>query len=305
MAGDYRNFAAKAAPLLFVLLWATGFIGAKLGLPFAEPFTFLSVRMALTLCILAPIVFFFVPDRLEPAQFGHSMVAGLLIHGVYLGGVFFAISRGMPAGVSSLIVALQPIITAFTARLILGERLTALQIAGLAVGLFGVFLVLSPRLSGGVPAEGITVITLLACAISVIGISLGTVYQKRFVSGMDLRASAMAQFLGAFIPLAMLAFLTENMEIKWTGQFLFALAWLVLVLSIGAIALLMWLIRMKSAASTASLFYLVPGVTVLIAYFLFGETLEMVQLLGMIIVMGAVAAASGAMGLQLRIARKR
>lgn len=305
MAGNYRELAVKAAPIVFVLLWATGFIGAKLGLPYAEPFTFLALRVVLTLCILVPVVLIFVSDRLQPAQFGHSMIAGFLIHGVYLGGIFYAISRGMPAGVSALIVALQPIVTAFTARMILGEKLTRLQIFGLAAGLLGVFLVLSPRVFGGAPVEGITIVNLSACVAAVIGISLGAVYQKRFAAGMDLRASAMAQFIGALILFATLAVFTENMTIKWTGEFVFALAWLVLVLSVGAIALLMWLIRTNSASSTASLFYLVPGVTAIIAYFLFGERLQPLQFLGMFIVMGAVAAASGVVRLGKEKARQR
>lgn len=281
------SLLARAAPAVFVLLWSTGFIGAKLGLPHAEPFTFLAVRMVLTLAILVPVALLFVKTRPDRAAIGHSMVTGLLVHGIYLGGVFFAISRGMPAGVSALVVALQPLATAFVARLMLGEKLTRIQLAGLVAGLVGVGLVIFPKLSAG-PLPGINAVTLASVFASVAGISMGAVYQKRFVAGLDLRLATTAQYVGALIPLALLSFAFETRRIEWTPAFTFAMAWLVLVLSIGAVGLLMLLIRMNTAAGTASLFYLVPAVTSLIAFLLFGETLGPVQLAGMAIVMGAV-----------------
>ncbi|MGI9402501.1 MAG: DMT family transporter [Rhizobiaceae bacterium] len=286
-------FIARIAPVIFVLLWATGFIGAKLGLPFAEPFTFLALRMVVTLAILTPVLLalgVFWPG-FQPAI--HSMVTGILVHGIYLGGVFFAISRGMPAGVSALVVAIQPLLTAFIARFMLGEQLRIIQIIGLIAGLVGVLLVLSPNLVGGVSVEGVNSLTLFAVTLAVIGISLGTVYQKRFASGIDVGATTAWQYAGALIPFGIMAFLTETREIEWTGQFIFALAWLVIVLSIGAVGLLMLLIRNRSAASTASLFYLVPGVTAVIAHYLFGEDLQPIQLVGMAIVMAAVGLTTG------------
>ncbi len=285
-------FIARLAPIIFVLLWATGFIGAKLGLPYAEPFTFLSVRMLITLAILVPVLMFagVLWPGWKPAS--HSMITGILVHGVYLGGVFFAISRGMPAGVSALVVAIQPLLTAVVARFMLGEQLRAIQIAGLFAGLIGVALVLSPNLAGGIGVEGVNALTLAAVTLSVLGISIGTVYQKRYASGIDIRATTAWQYAGALIPLGLFAFLFEAREIEWTGQFVFALAWLVLVLSIGAVGLLMFLIRNRSAASTASLFYLVPGVTAVIAHYLFGEDLQPIQLLGMAVVMAAVGLAT-------------
>lgn len=284
---------ARIAPLIFVLLWATGFIGAKLGLPYAEPFTFLALRMAATLVILVPILLasgvFWPGWKLA----GHSMITGVLVHGIYLGGVFFAISRGMPAGVSALVVALQPLLTAFVARFMLGEHLKPVQAAGLVVGLCGVILVLSPNLAGGLSVEGVNAITLFAVSASVVGISVGAVYQKRFSTGIDVRATTAWQYAGALVPFSLLSFVLETGEIVWTGQFIFALGWLVIVLSIGAVVLLMILIRNRSAAATASLFYLVPGVTAILAHYLFGENLQPIQLVGMAVVMAAVGLASG------------
>ncbi len=279
-----------------MLLWSTGFIGAKLGLPHAEPFTFLAIRVVLTLAILIPVAFIFVRKWPGWRPFAHSMVTGVLVHGVYLGGVFFAISRGMPAGVAALVVALQPLATAFIARAMLGEKLSALQLSGLVAGLFGVALVVAPRLLGGIDVGGITPVTLASTFAAVVGISVGAVYQKRFVTGLDLRLATVGQYVGALAPFALLSFLTETRQVEWTGEFIFAMAWLVLVLSIGAVGLLMLLIRLNTASGTASLFYLVPAVTSVIAWLLFGEQLAPVQLLGMAIVMGAVAVATRAPG---------
>ncbi len=291
---DSESLFVRFAPAIFVVLWATGFIGAKYGLPYAEPFTFLALRMAIVVAILVPVAMLFGGPRPSWALLGHSAVAGVLVHTIYLGGVFFAISRGMSAGVSALVVALQPLVTAFIARAMLGERLRPIQIVGLAGGLVGVALVVSPRLAGGIGIDGITPVTLGAVALSVVGISLGAVYQKKFVTGIDLRHATAAQYVGALIPLALLSWATETRTVVWHPDFIFALAWLVFVLSLGAVGLLMALIRRNSAARTASLFYLVPAVTALIAWLLFDETLQWVQLAGMGIIIAAVAAATRA-----------
>ncbi|MCB1438536.1 MAG: DMT family transporter [Nitratireductor sp.] len=279
----------KFAPAIFVLLWSTGFIGAKLGLPHVEPFTFLSLRMLIVVAILAPVVFFFVKKRTTPALFMHSMIVGILVHAVYLGGVFFAISRGMSAGVASLVVALQPLLTVFIARAMLGERMTARQVTGLIVALAGVILVLSPRIFGGTALHGLSWVTLSAVTASVIGISFGSVYQKRFATGIDIRVATLAQYLGSLIPLGLLSLLTETRQVEWTLELVIAMAWLVIVLSIGAVSLLMFLIRRDSAGSTATLFYLVPVFTALIAWVMFGETLQPVQFAGMALVISAIA----------------
>lgn len=288
----FMQIFIRAIPFLFVILWSTGFIGAKFGLPYAEPFTFLAVRMAITLAILVPIVWLFVVNKPDWRIVGHSMVTGALIHAAYLGGVFYAISLGMSAGISALIVAVQPLLTAIIAWALIGERVSRRQVIAFLAALCGVVLVLSPRLSGAGEAQGITLVTVSACILSVIAISLGSVYQKRFVPAADLRAGAAAQYFGALVPLTALSFLLETQVIRWTGEFIFAMGWLVLVLSLGAVTLLMFLIRRDSAAQTASLFYLVPVSTAIIAYFLFDETLNVIQLAGMAIVVVSVAMAS-------------
>lgn len=279
----------KVAPLLFVVLWSTGFIGAKYGLPYAEPFTFLAIRMAITLAILYPVVLFFVDEKPDLSAIGHSMVAGMLIHSCYLGAVFFAISRGMSAGIAALVVALQPLITTFVARVMIGETVQARQIAALFAALGGVILVLSPRFTGESGGEGITIVNVGIVVFSVVAISIGSVYQKKFSPVTDLRANTAYQYLGALIPLTILSFAFETREVDWSGHFIFAMAWLIFVLSIGAVGLLMFLIRRNSAAQTASLFYLVPVSTAIIAYFMFDEKLTPVQLLGMLVVVVAVA----------------
>ncbi|MCB1387366.1 MAG: DMT family transporter [Nitratireductor sp.] len=279
----------RAAPLIFVFLWSTGFIGAKLGLPYVEPFTFLTLRMLIVVAILAPVLVFFVGERPGGAAFLHSMVVGILVHAVYLGGVFFAISRGMSAGISSVIVALQPLLTVFLARLMLEERMSGRQLASLVVAFGGVVLLLSPKLTGGEVLAGVNWVTMPAVIAALAGISLGSVYQKRHVTGVDIRVATFAQYVGSLVVLAPLALFTETMAVRWSGEFVFALGWLVIVLSIGAVSLLMYLIRRNSAGSTAKLFYLVPVLVVIIAWLLFGETLQPVQFAGMAVVIAALA----------------
>jgi len=289
ISADSSSILTRLAPVIFVLLWSTGYIGAKLGLPYAEPFTFLALRMALTLCILVPVVAIFVKTRSSLSSWGHSMVSGLLIHGIYLGAIFFAISRGMPAGISSMMVALQPLLTVIIARFLLSEKISTRQVLAFAFALGGVLLVLSPKITGGLAGEGLTFVNIVCVFVSVIAISLGSVYQKRFGASTDLRVTACGQYIGAVIPLLVLSFLFETRNIEWSGQFIFALLWLILVLSIGAVGLLMFLIRRDSAGQTASLFYLVPVVTSLLSWALFDETLTPVQLIGMAVVVAAVA----------------
>lgn len=265
-------------PALFVVLWSTGFIGARLGLPHAEPLTFLTLRYALAaaaLALLAVAMRAPWPSRL--ADVGHYAVAGLLVHGIYLGGVFVGIALGVEAGVSALIVGLQPLLTAALAGVLFGERVTARQWCGLSVALLGVLLVLAGKLGRG-PGD---VLGSLACVAALLGITAGTLYQKRFCAGMDLRTGTVVQFVVSGLVTAPVAFLVEDMQVEWTGEFVFALAWLVCALSIGAVSLLYLLIRRGSAAQVASLFFLVPPCTALIAWLLFDETLGVWALVGM------------------------
>lgn len=267
-------------PLLFVAVWSTGFIGAKFGLPDAEPLTFLAWRYAIVLVLMLPVVLLArAPWPASRAATGHIAISGLLVHGVYLGGVFTAIARGLPAGITALVVGLQPLVTALGARAFLRERISRPQWAGLALGFVGVALVVAQKTAA---VSGAAVLTMLTPAvIALLGITAGTLYQKKYCPAFDLRTGAVIQFVPTLLVTAALALLTETTQVRWTGHFVFALGWLVLVLSIGAVSLLNVLIRRGSAVNVASLFYLTPPTTALIAWALFGETLTGLSMAGM------------------------
>jgi len=275
-------------PAAFVLLWSTGFIGAKYGLPYAEPLTFLLIRFVLVtsiLCLVALVMK--APWPKSPAQVFHIVVAGLLIHAAYLGGVFVAIDLGLPAGTAALITALQPLLTAVAAGPYLGERITGRQWLGLTLGLAGVFLVVFEKLD---PAQ-VNLYGVMWALFAVIGITVGTLYQKRHGGSMDVRTGSVIQFSASALVLAVLAPLVEEMDVHWTGDFIFALGWLTFVLSLGAISLLILMIRRGAASKVAGFFYMVPVVTALMAYFMFGETLTMVGVFGMLTTVIGVALA--------------
>ena len=248
-------------------------------MPWAEPFTFLALRFIFAFLLLALIVVLMRRRALGLRDATNAMIAGALMHGLYLGGVFWAIRHGLPAGLSALIVGLQPLITAVMAGIFLGERILPRHWVGLAVGFTGVVIVLSPKLAAF--TGGVTPATLAASVVSVAAMSAGTVWQKRFAGASDLVSGTLWQYLGgALLMLAgSLAFETRVMTVN--GEFIFAMAWLVLVLSIGAIFLLMIMIREGEMSKVASLFYLVPAVTAVIAWVLFGEELSLVQIAGM------------------------
>lgn len=277
---------AGLVPAVFVLLWSTGFIGAKLGMPHAEPLTFLALRFAVVgvllggICVLAR-----APWPRSAREYGHLAVAGLLVQAGYLGGVFTAIHLGLSAGAAALIVGLQPLLTACLAGPVLGERIGRLQWLGFALGLAGVMLVLGPKAN----ATGATPASLGFACVALASITAGTVYQKRFASGMDLRTGSLVQFAAAALLLVPIAFATETMDIDWTGEFVFALGWLAVVLSLGAITLLNVLIRRGAASRVASLFYLTPGTTAVIAWAVFGETLAASGVAGLVIAAVGVA----------------
>jgi len=282
------RLAITTAPALFVLLWSTGFIGARYGLPYIEPLTFLAVRLIFAVVIMAGIALAWGARWPYGNEVGHSLVAGSLVHGLGLGGVFIAISQGVPAGICALILGLQPIVTSTLANRFTGENVTRLQWVGLALGLVGVLLVLHDR---NITLAG-SILGWVASFLALIGITLGTLYQKRYCGGIDWRTGNLIQYAGVGILLTFGAFAFETREIHWTGQLIFAMAWLVLVLSVAAVALLYWLIRRSPATGFASLFYLVPAVTALFAYILFDERLDSISILGMVICAGGVALVS-------------
>ncbi len=268
---------AALLPFLFVLLWSSGFIGAKLGLPHAEPLSFLTVRYCLVLALLLPLALAMrAPWPRDARQWLHIGFSGLLLHGLYLGGVFIAISHGLPAGVTALVVGMQPLLTAFAATLLLHETVSRRQWLGLGLGLVGIGLVVAGKTAGDWQMQ-----SLLPALLALLAITAGTLYQKRFCPHFDLRTGAFLQFLPTAIITGLVAAGTETFRIEWTGEFIFALAWLVLVLSLGAIALLNHLIRAGTAVNVASLFYLTPPTTALLAWLFFGETFTATMLAGM------------------------
>ena len=279
MARTFDKLALRGAPALFVFLWSTGFIGAKFGLPYAEPLTFLALRMALVVVIFGFIVVLTKPRWPDAQEVGHSVVAGALVHVLYLGGVFTAISQGVPAGISALIPGLQPILTSTIANRWLGERVTVLQWLGLILGLIGVALVLHDRTITGAGS----LLGWSATFASLIGITLGTLYQKRYCGHIDWHAGNFIQYMTAAAFLTVGALLFETRVIHWSAEFIFALGWLVLVMSLGAVGLMYWLIRRSAATSMASLFYLVPAVTALMAFVMFGERLDALSIAGMVV----------------------
>jgi drug/metabolite transporter (DMT)-like permease len=285
MPRSLEEAAVFAAPSVFVVLWASGFVGAKLGLSYAEPLTFLSLRMGAVVALLIVIIALTRPKWPSGAGAVHSAATGLMVHGLYLGGVFVAIENGVSAGLGALVVSLQPVLTSTIANRFLGERVVGWQWLGLVLGLLGVYLVLYEKTGVG----GATRFGLCAVAVALLGITVGTLYQKRFGGGMDWRPALCIQYAAAGILFALGALVFETRVVHWTPQFVFALVYLVLVLSLGAIWLFYYLIRRTMATRVTSLFYLVPPVTALMAWALFSERLPPFALLGMAVCVAGVA----------------
>lgn len=266
----------KAAPVVFVLFWSTGFIGNKFALPHSDPLTFVAIRLGfatLAITLLALVMRAPLPrGRAIP----HSIVSGVLVHGMYLCGVCLAMAQGMPAGIAALIVGLQPVLTSTLANRFLGERVSPLQWGGLLLGLVGLWLVVQSKVSGGTTLWGWA-----AIVCSLLGITVGTLYQKRFGGNVDFLSSMPIQYASAALVACIGALALEDLHVVWTGEFIFAVAWLVIVLSGGAIVLLYIMIRRSAATRVASLFYLTPAVTALMSYLLFDEQLGLAAVAGM------------------------
>lgn len=276
MNRDLEQSVARAAPGIFVVLWSTGFIGTKYVLDGAEPLTYLTLRMTLVAALMALIVLIARPKLLNLAEIGHSAVAGLLIQAIYLGSVSVAMYHSVPAGLAALIPGMQPILTSTLANRWLGERVTKLQWAGLVFGLIGVVMVLHGRqMSGEVGWAW------LGTCVALVSITLGTLYQKRYCGKIDWRAGNLVQFAASAAACGIGAWLFETRNVDWSMQFTLSLFWLAIVLSIGSVGVLYWLIRRGTATQAASLFYLVPATTALMAFVLFGERLDFLGILGM------------------------
>lgn len=285
-----RSTLTTAAPLVFVCLWATGFVGAQLGMPYSEPGTFLAIRFG-TACILLATVATLVGAKWPKGTDAlHAIAIGFLIHGGYLGSVFWSIDRGMPAGVAAVIVGLQPLLTAILSGWWLRETITGRHWLGIALGMAGVALVIGPGFD--LTSSGITTATVTVCLTGMISVTLGTLYQKAKGGEMDIRSSTSLQYLGAFVPVFLLSAITETQEIDWTLEMIVAMLWAIVVLSVGAIFLLMRLIRQGSVAKLSTLFFLVPAVATLMSFGLFGETLSATQIGGMVLCAVAVALAA-------------
>lgn len=283
MTEGFDKFAARAAPAIFVVLWSTGFVGTKYVVDNADPLTYLAIRMAIVVVLMAIICAIARPVWPRGSEIGHSIVAGILVHGIYLGGTAIAISLSIPAGLSALIPGLQPILTSTIANRWLGERVTPLQWGGLVLGLAGVALILHDRPMSGQAGWG-----WVATSVSLVSITLGTLYQRRYCSRIDWRSGNLVQYVAAAVFFTSGAFLFEQRVVHWTTEFVLAVIWLAVVLSIGSIGLLYWLIRHQAATSVASLFYLVPAVTALMAFVLFDERLDAIAIAGMIACAAAV-----------------
>lgn len=273
-------------PAVFVLIWSTGFFIGKLGLAYAPPFTLLAMRFAITavLMIAAAVALRAAWPR-RPRQALHLAVVGVLLQTVYLGGSYAAMAAGLPAGITALIVGLQPILIASVVGPVLGERVSRRHWLGLGLGFVGVALVLWDKLS----LAGIESWSVVFAIFALMSITAATLYQKRFCGAVDLVAGTAIQYAAAAVTTLPVAAILGFGTVRWTGAFIFALAWLVLPLSIGAVTLLLWLIRRGAASKVASLFYLTPPAAALGSYLLLGETLAVPALLGMALTAVGVA----------------
>ncbi|MFT2719128.1 DMT family transporter [Deinococcus sp. A31D244] len=284
----------SAAPLLFVLLWSTGFLGTKGAARNADPFAFLTVRFALAALLMLALTAALRAPWPTRAQAGRAGVTGLLLHAGYLGGVTTAIWLGLPAGITSVLVGVQPLLTGFLSWPVLGERVTRAQWAGLLLGFAGVLLVvggqgIGSQTSGG-PSASLP--ALLAAAFALICTTAGTLYQRRAGGDMPLLGGTAAQYVVSAAALGAVTLARGGGVIHWNAEFILSLTWLVLVLSVGAILLLMRLLRDLPAARVNSLFYLVPPLAVLESWALYGERLSTLSLGGLLLCVAGVALAA-------------
>lgn len=280
----------RTAPVLFVLLWSTGFTGIRYGIPYAPPFTFIAVRMAIASVLLA-VISLAITKRFtyDLPTIGKSVLVGITIHGAYLGGCFYGVKQGMPAGITALICSLQPVLVSIFSSIFFREQLTSRKWIGLGLGLAGLIMVIAPKListnDNQLPAVGV-----FAIFIALLGGTSGTLLQKKFGSGVEVLSGTSWQYVATGVLMGSLALIFEgDQSITWNASFIFSLTWLIVALSIGAILILFFLLARSSAASVSSLYYLVPAVTAVEAYFLFGEKIGLVTAVGTIVTIAGVA----------------
>lgn len=272
----------RYAPALFVFLWSTGFVGAKYIVPYAEPFTFLTIRYFLAALILFAIAYAFKqPLKLNKEQFKASFAVGILLHVIYIGGVFYAVSLGVSAGISAVIVSIQPVLVSLLAVPLLGERLRWVQVVGLFLGVAGIALLLLPKVFQGDYTASTSIVGIVICVIALLGTSGGYLVQKKLGGEIPFLSGTGAQYAISAIAFAILSVATEDQIIQWVPEFFFGLAWIVFMLSIASIVLLYGMLRAGSASKVSSLYYLVPPVAAIQAYFLFDEVIGLVGIIGM------------------------
>jgi len=277
-----RYLTPWIAPI-FVIIWSTGFIIARYGMPHAEPMTFLSMRFLGVLICMIPIVLLWKASWPKQSQIIHISIAGILLQAGYLGGVWAAVREGMSAGLTALIVGLQPILTALLASWV-AERVRPVQWLGLVIGLLGVGLVVWAK----IVMIGFSDLSFIFIIIALLSITAGTLYQKKYCPQFDLRTGSVIQFAASAVVCVPLMMIFETREIAWVPELVFSLLWAIFALSIGASSLLFVMIRHGAATKVTSLMYLTPPTTALMAWFLFNEPITWVIGLGIALTMGAV-----------------
>lgn len=270
------------APWLFVFLWSSGFVAAKYVLPYSGPFSFLTLRYVIAAVVLIAVAL--IQSRkfdLTPKKIWHATLVAFFLHFLYIGGVFYAIELGVTAGITSVIVSLQPVLVALLAIPLLGERFKFIEAVGLALGVVGVALLLLPKMFQGDLTPQFSTIGIISCTVALFGTTFGYLTQKKTGAEMDFVTGTAIQYSVTAILFAFTALLTNDLEIEWSAQFIGGLAWSSLALSIGSIFLLYSLLQRGSAGSVSSLYYLVPPSAAIQAYFLFGEVIPLLGLVGM------------------------
>ena len=270
-----------------MVLWSTGFVAARYATGDTGPVTFLAARMLLAAAALAVLAASRRAPRVERRLVPWVVVAGIGMHVLYLGGVFVAIDRGLPSGVSALIAGLHPVLTALASRRVLGERLIPIQWAGVGLGLAGVIAVVVDRLL--THSSGVTAMTIGASAISVLGMAAGTLVQRKRCASMPLLWGTVVQYGASAIVFVTLAVVWEQIDFRITARTLFALLWAVVVLSIAAVLLMLWLLQRRAASQVTSLFFLTPALSAVEGAVLFGERLGVLALFGLLISLIGVA----------------